>query len=202
MARLPLNKSSLVKQIKALDSYSRFLPSLELKRQQLKAALNDTRASQKNLERELRNLYKTITTSFPMASTYQHMLTQIIDVDKIETDTEYLAGLRLPILKTASFSYEDTSFRYMQHWVEDYIDHFEKAIVIRIKQALLLDRISILNTALIKVTQRFNLFEKVLIPETKRNIKKIKIYLADEQMAEVVRSKLAKKKRLAQKVNP
>ena len=42
-------------------------------------------------------------------------------------------------------------------------------------------------------TQRVNLFEKVKIPETKGHIKKINIYLGDEQTASVVRGKIAKK---------
>jgi V/A-type H+-transporting ATPase subunit D len=43
-------------------------------------------------------------------------------------------------------------------------------------------------------TQRVNLFEKVKIPETKENIRRIRIYLGDQQTAEVVRGKIAKKK--------
>jgi V-type ATP synthase subunit D 1 len=37
------------------------------------------------------------------------------------------------------------------------------------------------------------LFEKVKIPETKRNIKKISVYLGDQQVAAVVRGKISKK---------
>jgi V/A-type H+-transporting ATPase subunit D len=42
-------------------------------------------------------------------------------------------------------------------------------------------------------TQRVNLFEKVKIPETKANIKKIRVYLGDQQTAAVVRGKIAKR---------
>lgn len=38
------------------------------------------------------------------------------------------------------------------------------------------------------------LFEKVKIPETKENIRKISIYMADQQVSAVVRSKISKKK--------
>jgi len=41
-------------------------------------------------------------------------------------------------------------------------------------------------------TQRVNLFEKVKIPETRENIRSIRIYLGDEQTAAVVRGKIAK----------
>jgi V/A-type H+-transporting ATPase subunit D len=38
-----------------------------------------------------------------------------------------------------------------------------------------------------------NLFEKVKIPETRTNIKKITVYLGDQQVAAVVRGKISKK---------
>jgi len=43
-------------------------------------------------------------------------------------------------------------------------------------------------------TQRVNLFEKVKIPETVADIRKIRIYLGDQQTAQVVRGKIAKRK--------
>ena len=45
------------------------------------------------------------------------------------------------------------------------------------------------------VTQRFNLFDKVLIPRTRGTIKTIAIYLADAERAGVVNSKIAKRKK-------
>ncbi|MBA1331492.1 ATP synthase subunit D, partial [Candidatus Endoriftia persephone str. Guaymas] len=40
-----------------------------------------------------------------------------------------------------------------------------------------------------------NLFDKVLIPRTHQHIRQIRIYLADEERAAVVRAKLAKRKK-------
>ena len=51
-----------------------------------------------------------------------------------------------------------------------------------------------LSRELRTATQRVNLFEKVKIPETREIIKKISIYLGDQQTSEVVRGKIAKKK--------
>jgi V/A-type H+/Na+-transporting ATPase subunit D len=42
--------------------------------------------------------------------------------------------------------------------------------------------------------QRVNLFEKVKIPECSENIRRIRIYLGDQQASAVGRSKIAKKK--------
>jgi len=56
-------------------------------------------------------------------------------------------------------------------------------------------RVERLQQAVLKVTQRVNLFEKVLIPEARENIKQIRIHLADTERAAVVRSKITKAKR-------
>ena len=55
-------------------------------------------------------------------------------------------------------------------------------------------RVELLERAERSATQRFNLFDKVLIPQTKANIKKIQIYLVDADRAGVVNSKIAKRK--------
>ena len=59
------------------------------------------------------------------------------------------------------------------------------------------ERIKRLDHAIRRTTQRLNLFDKVLIPRAKENIKRIKIYLSDMETAAVVRSKIAKRKRAA-----
>ena len=56
------------------------------------------------------------------------------------------------------------------------------------------EQVRLLERELLATSQRVNLFEKVKIPETKENIKKISIYMADQQVSAVVRSKISKRK--------
>jgi V/A-type H+-transporting ATPase subunit D len=49
-------------------------------------------------------------------------------------------------------------------------------------------------------TQRVNLFEKKLIPELRENIRRIKIFLGDDETAAVGRAKLAKGKLVQKEV--
>jgi len=51
-----------------------------------------------------------------------------------------------------------------------------------------------------KTMRRVNLFEKIKIPETQDNIRRIRIALSDQMTANVVRAKIAKAK-LEQKKN-
>jgi V/A-type H+-transporting ATPase subunit D len=39
-----------------------------------------------------------------------------------------------------------------------------------------------------------NLFEKILIPRSQENIKKIRVFLGDQQLAAVAQAKVAKRK--------
>ena len=56
------------------------------------------------------------------------------------------------------------------------------------------EQVRLLEAELRSTSQRVNLFEKVKIPETQENIKKISIYMADQQVNAVVRSKISKRK--------
>ena len=56
------------------------------------------------------------------------------------------------------------------------------------------EQVRLLGAELMATSQRVNLFEKVKIPETQQNIKKISIYMADQQVSAVVRSKISKRK--------
>jgi V/A-type H+-transporting ATPase subunit D len=59
-------------------------------------------------------------------------------------------------------------------------------------------RVARLQDAVRKITQRVNLFEKVLIPRAEANIRKIVLFLSDQECAAVVRSKIAKSKTLTE----
>ena len=54
-----------------------------------------------------------------------------------------------------------------------------------------------MEQAVTTITQRVNLFDKVLIPRAAANIKKIRIYLSDKEREGVVRAKTAKSKTAA-----
>ena len=55
-------------------------------------------------------------------------------------------------------------------------------------------KLALLQDELRKVIQRVNLFEKVIIPEARENIRRIRIALGDRMTAAVARAKIAKEK--------
>ena len=56
------------------------------------------------------------------------------------------------------------------------------------------EQMDLLGKELRTTSQRVNLFEKVKIPEAKENIRRISIYLGDQDTSAVVRGKIAKRK--------
>ena len=67
---------------------------------------------------------------------------------------------------------------------------------------MLTEQMELLRQELRVTTQRVNLFEKVKIPETRENIRRIQIYLGDQQTTSVGRAKIAKGKAVARDAVP
>ena len=84
------------------------------------------------------------------------------------------------------------------HWVDNVVAMLHDMLELQIRAQVAERRVALLDAAVKTITQRVNLFDKVLIPRARANIKRIKIYLSDEEMSAVVRSKIAKRKRAAE----
>ena len=118
----------------------------------------------------------------------------LVKADKVIRRQGNIAGVTIPI-------FEDLSFMNIEYPVEDYPLWVDRAVVL-LKEAARITalmktlevQIELLGKELRTTSQRVNLFEKVKIPEAKENIRRIGIYLGDQQTAAVVRGKIAKKK--------
>jgi len=74
------------------------------------------------------------------------------------------------------------------------VQRLKDAAEARVRARIAGQRVQVLDLAVRRITQRVNLFEKILIPTAKKNIQRIRIYLGDAERAAVVTSKLAKVK--------
>ena len=195
MARLQLNKSSLARETAQLKSYERFLPSLDLKRQQLMAERARARDEVKRLEAEVRNLAERVGTEVPMLGNEEIKLDSLVRLTDYKLGTENVVGTRLPKLNRIDVDVATYSPMAKPHWVDDVARLLHDMLEARIRVHIARQRVALLDDAVTTITQRVNLFDKVLIPTARDNIKKISIYLNDEEMAAVVRSKISKRKR-------
>ena len=195
MARVPLSKSQLAREKANLASYNRYLPALDLKRQQLMAERNRARQALASLREELKAQVETVGTDIPMLAERRIDLKGLARLKSVRLGTQNVAGVRLPIVESVEVRIAPYSPLVRPHWVDAVAERLREAIRLRVELQVAEHRIAALDAALTKVTQRVNLFEKVLTPEAKENIRRILVYLGDAERAAVVGAKLAKRKR-------
>ena len=118
----------------------------------------------------------------------------IISVSNIRKGTANIAGITIPTYEGADFTRGDYDLYRTPMWVDIAADHIEKAISLQLEVQVLNEQVRLLEKELTTVSQRVNLFEHVKIPETEDNIKKISVYMSDQQVSAVVRSKISKRK--------
>ena len=195
MARLQLNKSSLAREAKHLRTYQRFLPSLDLKRQQLTAERSKAARALAATRKEIEAFRRSVGRELPMLANRDVDLSELVTVTGVELGSENLVGTTLPVLQHVAMETRPYAYLAKPHWVDNAAAMLRHMLELRIRVQVEARRLALLEEAVKTITQRVNLFDKVLIPKAKSNIKRIKIYLSDEEMAAVVRSKISKRKR-------
>lgn len=195
MAKFALNKSSLQRERERLKLLERLLPSLDLKRRQLLLELNRALDLLQQGREALAALQSDIGRQLPMLAEEDIDVAGLVRLEDVVMGQENVVGVRLPVLQDISFSIAPYSFLAKPAWVDVLVQRLQEAVAFRVRLAVAQKRVEILQQAVRRMTQRVNLFEKILIPQAKQNIKKIQIYLGDAERAAVVRAKLAKMKR-------
>lgn len=192
MERLRLNKSELKRQRDQLKLYQRVLPSLDLKRRQLAIEHATCRARAAELERELANVLEVVGREVPMLANPSIDLAGLVKVKDVVLGTENLVGLELPVLRSVESEIASYSYLVRPVWVDTAGERLRDAARLEIALAVARERFARVDYALKRITQRVNLFERVLIPDARKNIRRIEIALDDLAREAVVRSKIAK----------
>lgn len=194
--QIKLNKASLSLEQRNLKNYRRFLPSLELKRKKLLSERNRNDTQIKELNQKEKSLENSIQEDLPMIAGAMDRISKFLQIQDILITEENIVGVKLPVLKSIVFKPIDYVYFNTPQWFEKLIHVLHEKIELQIRMRLVLKRQLLLAKSIQTVTQRKNLFEKVLIPKSLNNIRLIQIFLADNERAAVVRSKIAKKKRM------
>ncbi len=194
MAKIKLTKNELKIQKDALKMFQRYLPTLTLKKQQLQAEIRTIEANAKAVRQQKEKLEEDFASWIAVFSEDNAFPEGIITVQNIRKGFGNIAGVAIPTYEGADFSRGDYDLYETPLWVDIAANHMEKAIELDLEAEVLDEQVRLLQKELLTTSQRVNLFEKVKIPETKENIRKISIYMADQQVSAVVRSKISKKK--------
>ena len=199
MAKLKLSKSALSQERSQLKLYERTLPSLDLKRRQLSVELAKAKQVLAEARRSVEELESAIGLQLPMLANPDIELNGLVEMTNFELVEENVVGVRLPLLKQIHCTVADYSLLAKPAWVDVLVERLKDAAELRTQVLVAIERARILEYQEKRVTQRVNLFDKILIPTARRNIQRIQIFLGDAERAAVVRSKIAKAKQARQR---
>ena len=193
MAKIKLTKNELKAQRDALKRFQRYLPTLQLKKQQLQMEIRklDQDIKQKS---EIENMERKNLKPWIKLFSESVDLEQYIEINSLDIIKGNIAGVNIPILKKIIFNDIIPNISLTPLWIDYGIDTLKQLITLRIERKILQKQYDLLMDELRTTTQRVNLFEKVKIPEAKENIRIIRIFMGDQQTAAVARSKIAKGK--------
>ncbi len=193
MAKIKKTKTVLKAQRDALARYNRYLPTLELKKTQLRL---EVRRAEAAIEKKVEEREKTFNKVALWARIFADDvdLSDMIKLVGVEQDEENIAGVNIPLFQRAVFELTPVDYFETAPWVDDGLKALQELLSLDSEIILLKKAADLLSEELRVTSQRVNLFERVMIPDTKENIRVIKIALGDAQTAGVARAKTAKKK--------
>ena len=193
MPRIKLTKNELKKQKDSLKRFQRYLPTLQLKKQQLQLVIRQIEEKEREVRMAQERFQATIDEWIEVFGDDFDVSPYVV-ISRVERDRGNIAGVDIPVFKGLKF--EDIPWDILRTplWIDAAIENMKKLVAYTAELKVLEKQRELLSHELRITTQRVNLFEKVKIPETKEFIRRIKIYLGDEQTASVVRGKIAKGK--------
>ena len=217
MIKVKFTKGELKKQRDGLGQFQRYLPALQLKKQQLQMEiLHQLNFLEEKLNQEKAKLRSAqawaglladqeadpVRGRTPEASdgclrqpaSNGVDLSLALKIKQVVSETRNIAGIDFPVFKSVEFEDYEYDLFLAPLWVDSAIEALKVIIASRKEREVIENAVTILRSELRIVAQRVNLFEKVKIPEAKENIRMIKIYLGDQLANAVGRSKIAKRK--------
>jgi len=191
--KIKFSQGELKRQRDALRQYERYLPTLQLRKQQLQIEI----IRQQGVLGERVNSLAARESS---AESWSGLLAEAPEIGEwltpknIATGRKNVAGIDVPVFGHVEFPPAEYDLFLAPLWLDAGIDTLREIVSLREEIRVLESGISVLKHELRITTQRVNLFEKVKIPETKEAIRRIVIYLGDQMTNAVCRSKIAKMK--------
>ena len=196
---IKLTKNEQKVQKDRLKQYQRYLPTLQLKKQQLQSVIMKVKAEREQKEVERAQMIGNLDDWVAVFAENEifdesKRLDHLVQPDTVICKNENIAGVTIP-------TFQELTFKDISYDVDDYPLWVDTAIM-KLREIARLDALvatlykqeTLLEKELRSTSQRVNLFEKVKIPETKENIRVIGVSLGDQQTAAVVRGKISKKK--------
>lgn len=195
MIKVKFTKGELKRQRDSLSQFKRYLPTLQLKKQQLQMEILHWHAAEREKAQALHS-------RMLAAASWAGLLAEDNGVDlkpllvpsEIVTSIKNVAGVDLPVFERAVFPEAEYDLFRVPPWVDNGLDALRELVSMRSEMEVIAQATGLLKKELRVTAQRVNLFEKVKIPDAQEAIRRIKIYIGDQMANAVGRSKIAKRK--------
>jgi V/A-type H+-transporting ATPase subunit D len=189
--KFQFNKTALAQLKKELKVRVRALPTLKAKETALRLEV-------KKAKTELADALKLFQESSDAINKYGKLWEEfpkdILQVKDVQKTYKKIAGVRIPSLGSVEFVLTLDSFFGMSAWTALGVKHLKESAKLAIEIEVAKERLSILEYARKKTTQKVNLYEKVQIPEYNEGILKIKRFMEDQENLEKSAQKILKDK--------
>ncbi|MDD5706476.1 MAG: V-type ATP synthase subunit D [Kiritimatiellae bacterium] len=193
MPKLKYTKTELKAQNDALKRYRRFLPMLQLKKQQLQIEIAAITAHIEEVQVRMAAQRRTIQPWVALFSD-ESLPDTITVLERVVTDEGNIAGVSIPLYRGIETRRAPLDLYETPAWHDEAQAATEALLALRAEESVLTRQRALVTAELLTTSQRVNLFEKVKIPECRENIRVIRIHLGDEQTAGVARGKIAKRR--------
>ena len=190
MAKVKLTKTELKAQKEALARFQRFLPMLQLKKQQLQMEIAGIKAKAEEAVAQRDKVLADVSSWIGLFSTDSVELPVVFD--GIIEKTGNIAGVTIPLYAGLKTHRPEIDLFSTPAWIDEAADIAANLMEFNAQVEIYSKQLELISEELRTTSQRVNLFEKVKIPECKENIRIIGIALGDEQTSAVARGKIAK----------
>lgn len=199
--KIKLTRPELKRYREALRRYERYLPMLKLKQQRLQVMLRDVAQQRIEAQQQREKIEAHL-------QRYESVLSDRAGVplglwskpSEVFVEEKNVAGVPVPEFRDVVFPDALYSLFGTPPWVDQALADLRERSRRQAILEVLEEQERLLRAELSRIIQRVNLFEKIMIPDARGAIRRIRIKLGDEMTDAVGRSKIAKIK-LAEKLD-
>ncbi len=198
--KLQFTKGALRSEELRFQQLQRYLPTLKLKKMLLQSEIDICNLNLKKMQKEfVKARLFADEVGLLLTSNSEESPVPFAEVKHVQKKYENIAGLEVPIFENVIFQDAEYALFDTPVWFDEVLSILKKVIIVHQKIVIEEERKKALAKELNDVSIRVNLFEKILIPRSEQNIRKIKIFLDDTQLSALAQAKVAKEKILKKK---